>query len=72
MMAENIEIELALELSEAKKGRGKVNAKAALRYMPIAMLTSSMGINFLRALRLNEPELKRTFRKFTNAIVNAA
>ena len=74
MMAEAVEKRIDLVetwLGEQKK-RGKVNARADLRYMSIAVFTCLVGINFLSALRLNESELRRAFTKSLNAIIETA
>jgi len=57
---------------EEQKKKGNINAKADLRYMSIAVFTCLVGINFLSALRLDESELKRTFTKSLNAILESA
>jgi AcrR family transcriptional regulator len=74
MMAEAVEnrIELIQALLEEQKRKGNVNTKADLRYISIAVFTCLVGINFLRALRLDESELRRIFNKSLNAIVSAA
>ena len=74
MMAGAVEtrIEVVQTWLEEQKKRGNINAKADLRYMSIAVFACLIGINFLSALRLNESELRRTFTKSLNAIIESA
>jgi AcrR family transcriptional regulator len=73
MMVEAVEnrIELVQGLLEEQKRKGNVGAKADSRSMSMAVFICLVGINFLRALGLDESELRRTFRKSLNAIVEA-
>ena len=74
MMAGAVEtrIEVVQTWLEEQKKRGNINAKADLRYMSIAVFACLIGINFLSALRLDESELRRTFTKSLNAIIESA
>ena len=74
MMAQAIEnrIELVQGFLEEQKKRGSLKAKTDSRYVSIAVFTWLVGINFLRALGLDESELRRTFSKSLNAILEAA
>jgi hypothetical protein len=74
MMAGAVEkrIEMVQAWLEEQKKRGNISAKADLRYMSIAVFTCLVGINFLSALRLDESELRRTFTKSLNAIIESA
>ena len=65
-------IEVVQTWLEEQKKRGTINAKADLRYTSIAVFACLIGINFLSAVRLDESELRRTFTKSLNAIIESA